>query len=177
MQLLAEPNVLLLDEPTNDLDTDMLTALEDLLDSWPGTLVVVSHDRYLVERVTDQQYALLDGTLRHLPRGIDEYLGLFANSPRSATPASTPVAAPNSTQLVVGSKEHRAAEKELSSTERQLAKAQAELERIDAEMADIDPSDWQTLQQMGSTRDEVTATIERLEARWLELTEMLEAAS
>ena len=176
VQLLAEPNVLLLDEPTNDLDTDMLTALEDLLDSWPGTLVVVSHDRYLVERVTDQQYALIDGTLRHLPRGIDEYLGLLANSPRSTAPTSTPAAAPSSARLVVGSKEHRAAEKELSSTERQLAKAQAELERLDGEMADIDPSDWQTLQQMGSTRDEVTATVERLEARWLELTEMLDAA-
>jgi len=64
--LLSEPNVLVLDEPTNDLDADMLAALEDLLDSWPGTLIVVSHDRYLMERVTDQQYAVMDGGLRHL---------------------------------------------------------------------------------------------------------------
>ena len=74
--LLAEPNVLILDEPTNDLDTDMLAAIEDLLDSWPGTLLVVSHDRYLVERVTDHQFAVLDGRLRHLPGGVDEYLRL-----------------------------------------------------------------------------------------------------
>jgi ATPase subunit of ABC transporter with duplicated ATPase domains len=72
--LLDEPNVLILDEPTNDLDTDMLAAMEDLLDSWPGTLLVVSHDRYLIERVTDQQYAVLDGRMRHLPGGVDEYL-------------------------------------------------------------------------------------------------------
>ena len=91
LTLLSEPNVLLLDEPTNDVDTDMLTATEDLLDSWPGTLIVVSHDRYLLERITDQQYAILDGRLRHLPGGIDEYLRLAADSaptersPRAAT--------------------------------------------------------------------------------------------
>ena len=81
LTLLSEPNVLLLDEPTNDVDTDMLTAIEDLLDSWPGTLIVVSHDRYLLERVTDQQYAILDGRLRHLPGGVDEYLRLAAHRP------------------------------------------------------------------------------------------------
>ena len=80
LTLLAEPNVLLLDEPTNDVDTDMLAATEDLLDSWPGTLIVVSHDRYLLERVTDQQYAILDGRLRHLPGGIDEYLRLASEA-------------------------------------------------------------------------------------------------
>src|SRR5260370_14787353 len=89
LTLLAEPNVLLLDEPTNDVDTDTLTAVEDLLDSWPGTLIVVSHDRYLLERITDQQYAILDGRLRHLPGGIDEYLRLAAR--RTTAPAS-PVA-------------------------------------------------------------------------------------
>ena len=73
--LMAEPNVLVLDEPTNDLDTDTLAALEDLLDSWPGTLLVVSHDRYLIERVADNVVALLgDGQITHLPGGIDEYL-------------------------------------------------------------------------------------------------------
>ncbi|WP_062209345.1 ABC-F family ATP-binding cassette domain-containing protein [Demequina oxidasica] len=76
MILLDAPNVLVLDEPTNDLDTDMLAAMEDLLDAWPGTLIVVSHDRYLMERVTDQQYAVIDGGLRHLPGGIDEYVRL-----------------------------------------------------------------------------------------------------
>ena len=88
--LMAEPNVLLLDEPTNDLDIDTLAALEDLLDSWPGTLVVVSHDRYLVERVCDDVYALAgDGTLRHLPGGIDEYL-----DERRAAAAATAAAGP-----------------------------------------------------------------------------------
>jgi len=90
--LLDEPNVLLLDEPTNDLDTDMLAALEDVLDSWPGTLIVVSHDRYLLERVTDQQYAVIGKRLRHLPGGVDEYLRLDA---RPVTPvvAAKPAAA------------------------------------------------------------------------------------
>lgn len=86
LTLLSEPNVLLLDEPTNDVDTDMLTATEDLLDSWAGTLIVVSHDRYLLERVTDQQYAVLDGRLRHLPGGIDEYLLLAAKDQAGAAP-------------------------------------------------------------------------------------------
>ncbi|HHW82738.1 MAG TPA: ABC-F family ATP-binding cassette domain-containing protein, partial [Actinomycetales bacterium] len=78
--LLSQPNVLILDEPTNDLDTDMLAAMEDLLDSWPGTLLVVSHDRYFLERVTDQQYAILGRGLRHLPGGVDEYLRLRAHA-------------------------------------------------------------------------------------------------
>src|SRR5690606_25928617 len=76
--LLDEPNVLILDEPTNDMDTDMLAAIEDLLDTWPGTLIVVSHDRYLIERVTDQQYAVIGGHLRHLPGGVEEYLRIGA---------------------------------------------------------------------------------------------------
>src|SRR5690606_25969383 len=84
--LLDEPNVLILDEPTNDLDTDMLAAMEDLLDSWPGTLLVVSHDRYLLERVTDQQYAVLDGRMRHLPGGVDQYLQLRRQFVSDATP-------------------------------------------------------------------------------------------
>src|SRR6202035_696820 len=78
--LLEQPNVLILDEPTNDLDTDMLAAIEDLLDSWPGTLIAVSHDRYFLERVTDEQYAILGGRLRHLPGGVEEYLRLRATA-------------------------------------------------------------------------------------------------
>ena len=74
--LLDQPNVLILDEPGNDLDTDMLAAVESLLDGWPGTLLLVTHDRYLMERVTDHQFALIDGKLRHLPGGVDEYLQL-----------------------------------------------------------------------------------------------------
>src|ERR1700761_2448358 len=86
--LLEQPNVLILDEPTNDMDTDMLAVIEDLLDSWPGTLIVVSHDRYFLERVTDQQYAIFDGHLRHLPGGIDEYLRIQAQGPAPAARAA-----------------------------------------------------------------------------------------
>jgi ATPase subunit of ABC transporter with duplicated ATPase domains len=85
LTLLDEPNVLILDEPSNDLDTDMLVALEDLLDTWPGTLIVVSHDRYLMERATDDQYAIIDGHVRHLPGGIDEYLALSAAAARAGS--------------------------------------------------------------------------------------------
>src|SRR5690606_13087651 len=93
--LLDEPNVIALDEPTNDVDADMLAAMEDLLDSWPGTLVVVSHDRYLLERVTDQQYAILDGRLRHLPGGVEEYLRLRREQQtRPATTTADPAPRP-----------------------------------------------------------------------------------
>ena len=84
--LLDEPNVLILDEPGNDLDTDMLASVEDLLDGWPGTLLLVTHDRYLMERVTDHQFALLDGKLRHLPGGVEEYLRL-TERPRVRRPS------------------------------------------------------------------------------------------
>src|SRR6202044_1260120 len=100
LTLLAEPNVLLLDEPTNDVDTEMLAATEDLLDSWPGTLIVVSHDRYLLERVTDQQYAILDGRLRHLPGGIDEYLRLTAEA--TAARGAPAAAGPSEPQQISG---------------------------------------------------------------------------
>jgi ATPase components of ABC transporters with duplicated ATPase domains len=127
MELLDEPNVLLLDEPTNDLDTEMLRAMEDLLDTWPGTLVVVSHDRYLLERVTDQQYAILDGHFRHLPGGVDEYLALEASPATRAlsdlTARATPALSadtPESTALRPGSKEHREAQKERQKVEKKL---------------------------------------------------------
>src|SRR5690606_27314952 len=88
--LVGEPNVLLLDEPTNDLDTDTLAAVEDLLDGWPGTLVVVSHDRYLLERVADRQWALLgDGTVRDLPGGVEEYLRLRAEARSGGAPVAS----------------------------------------------------------------------------------------
>ena len=101
--LLAEPNVLLLDEPTNDLDIETLTVLEDFLDGWPGTLVVVSHDRYFLERVTDSVWALLgDGRSRCCPRGVEEYLerrragraagGCLARAPPASGSGSSPAA-------------------------------------------------------------------------------------
>jgi ABC transport system ATP-binding/permease protein len=81
--------VLILDEPGNDMDTDMLAVMEDLLDAWPGTLLLVTHDRYLMERVTDNQYALVDGGIRHLPGGVDEYLDIVAQSKRLAQGAGS----------------------------------------------------------------------------------------
>ena len=116
--LLEEPNVLVLDEPSNDLDTDMLAAMEDLLDTWPGTLLVVSHDRYLLERVTDQQYAVLDGRFRHLPGGVDEYLRL-ADGSALQTSESNPMAASASSQgSSLSGAESRAMQKEVGSIER-----------------------------------------------------------
>ena len=106
--LLSEPNVLVLDEPTNDVDTDMLTATEDLLDSWPGTLIVVSHDRYLLERVTDQQYAILDGRLRHVPGGVDEYLRLRAAQPSALSARSAAPTAGNSARSAAPDPRHSA---------------------------------------------------------------------
>lgn len=90
LTILDEPNVLILDEPGNDLDTDMLAIVEDLLDGWPGTLILVTHDRFLMERVTDQQWALLDGHLTHMPGGVDQYLRLC-----NATAEGEPVGAPS----------------------------------------------------------------------------------
>src|SRR3954463_9696559 len=115
--LMAEPNVPPLDEPTNDLDIDTLTALEDLLDGWPGTLVVVSHDRYFVERVCDNVYALVgDGSLRHLPGGVDQYLSLRApvvEAPRGVEKPPPPQALA------------RVARKEIARLERALEKLEA----------------------------------------------------
>ena len=97
LTILQEPNVLILDEPGNDLDTDMLAIVEDLLDGWPGTLILVTHDRFLMERVTDQQWALMDGHLRHMPGGVDEYLrmveaGHAARDARPQAPGSAKAA-------------------------------------------------------------------------------------
>jgi len=168
LTLLSEPNVLLLDEPTNDVDTDMLTAMEDLLDSWAGTLIVVSHDRYLLERVTDQQYAILDGRLRHLPGGIDEYLRLAAR--RTPTVTAEP---PPEPQAMSGA-QRRAAEKELASAERQLARLADRINAKHTELAEHDQSDHvgitRLTRELQALEDEVAAT----ESRWLELSELLE---
>ena len=89
--LACNPDVLIMDEPGNDLDTDMLAVMEDLLDTWPGTLIVVSHDRYLLERVTDQQFALIGGKVRHLPGGVQDYLDMVeAVKNGKGLPADTP---------------------------------------------------------------------------------------
>ncbi|MGQ1797947.1 ABC-F family ATP-binding cassette domain-containing protein [Kocuria oceani] len=186
--LLDEPNVLILDEPSNDLDTDMLAAMEDLLDTWPGTLLVVSHDRYLLERVTDQQYAVIDGRFRHLPRGVEQYLELAAQS-RTGTAAgsanaSNPLAATGASAN--GSKgataqgapklsgaRARSAQKEVSAIERKLEKLTAKVETIHAELAAHDQSDYTGLAGITARLTAVQDEIEELELRWLELSEDL----
>jgi len=174
LTLLSEPNVLLLDEPTNDVDTDMLTATEDLLDSWAGTLIVVSHDRYLLERVTDQQYAIIDGRLRHLPGGIDEYLRLAARRPTTSASARSPAEPPPAERQAMSGAQRRTAEKELAAADRQLARLADRIAAKHRELAEHDQSDHVGLtsltQELRGLEDEVAAT----ESRWLELSEILE---
>jgi ATP-binding cassette subfamily F protein uup len=168
--LLAQPNVLLLDEPTNDLDTDTLNALEDLLDSWAGTLVVVSHDRYLVERICDTTVALLgDGTLAALPGGIDEYLARRASAKaadRSGTSAGSGAGEPRPS----ASTDTRLARKELTRLERLVAtldKREAALHKQMAESA----ADYAKVSQLDAQLREVVAGREAAEHAWLELAE------
>lgn len=174
--LLSEPNLIILDEPTNDVDSEMLTAMEDLLDSWPGTLIVVSHDRYLLERVTDQQYAILDGRLRHVPGGVDEYLRLRSEQDAAhATDRPDVASQPGSEQptgAVSGAQRH-AAQKEISSIERRLDKLAATIEAVHQQMAEDDPSDYERLQQRADEVRELESEVEQLEERWLELSEQI----
>ena len=169
LTLLSEPNVLLLDEPTNDVDTDMLTAMEDLLDSWAGTLIVVSHDRYLLERITDQQYAILDGRLRHLPGGIDEYLRLAAH--RTAPAAAGPVPAPES---AMSGAQRRAAEKELAGVDRQLARLAERIADKHHELAGHDQADHVGITRLTQELRALEAEVASTESRWLDLSEILE---
>ncbi|MGW0038805.1 ABC-F family ATP-binding cassette domain-containing protein [Gordonia sp. NPDC003376] len=173
--LLSEPNLIVLDEPTNDVDSDMLAAMEDLLDSWPGTLIVVSHDRYLLERVTDQQYAVLDGRLRHVPGGVDEYLALRAahvaahENPTSSS--ASPSAAGESEGL--SGAELRAAQKELSALERRLEKLGTTIEKVHNEMAGHDQGDYEGLAKHTTRLRELEDEVTETEERWLELSEQL----
>ena len=177
--LLSQPNVLILDEPTNDLDTDMLAAMEDLLDSWPGTLVVVSHDRYFLERVTDDQYAVLQGHLRHLPGGVDEYLRRSAEIAKGTASSggmksATPTEAAAHAEPKLSGAEKRAAEKQLASVERKMDKASAEIEKLNAEMAAHDQSDIGGLSDLGKKVSAKEAEIAELEDQWMELSEGLD---
>lgn len=178
--LLAEPNVLILDEPTNDLDTDMLAAIEDLLDSWPGTLLVVSHDRYLIERVTDRQFAIIDGHLRDLPRGVEQYLELrgVADAARGALSEARPTASvrPEATAPpVLAGAERRAAEKERSSIDRKLEKLAGEIARLHERLAVHDQGDYVGLGVLGDELGALEASVAELETRWLEVSEALES--
>jgi ABC transport system ATP-binding/permease protein len=157
--LFGEPNLLILDEPTNDLDTDMLAQVEDLLDSWPGTLIVVSHDRYLLERVTDMQYALLgDGALRHLPRGVDQYLELRKSG-------GVQVEAP--ALKVTSGAQARASQKNLQKLERAIAKAEAEELEVRADLEKHDPTDYEGLAALAARAQELATKRDQLEASWL----------
>lgn len=186
-QLLAEPNVLILDEPTNDLDTDTLAQLEDLLDSFPGTLVVVSHDRYLLQRVTDSQVALLaDGTLAALPGGVEQYLQLRATAQKTAGAGKGTNAnktsgedseATNKQAQKSGAEIYRA-RKELSATEKKLDKLQQQLKQLDHELsegaADTSPEGLAHLQKLNQRRGQLVSEAEELEEAWLHLSETLE---
>lgn len=195
--LMSEPNVIILDEPTNDVDSDMLAAMEDLLDSWPATLIVVSHDRYLLERVTDQQYAILDHGLRHVPGGVDEYLQLRADSAKSggsgkpggsgksgsgkagsgssnSGSASANSSADSGADALTGS-EARAAKKEVSSIERRMDKLSKRIARAHDEMADHDQTDFEGLQKLTASLQELKDEMTGLEERWLEASEALDA--
>ncbi|KRC58732.1 ABC transporter ATP-binding protein [Agromyces sp. Root81] len=180
--LLQEPNVLILDEPTNDLDTDMLAAIEDLLDSWPGTLLVVSHDRYLIERVTDRQFAILDGHLRDLPRGVEQYLELrrATDAAALAAPTAAASAAASETKQAGGpvplaGADKRNAEKELASIDRKLEKLSAQIAVQHEKLAVHDQGDYVGLGALGDTLRELETSVADLETRWLEVSESLEA--
>ena len=187
--LMPEPNVLLLDEPTNDLDTDTLAAVEDILDSFPGTLVVVSHDRYLLERVTDHQVALLgDGSVRDLPGGVEQYLQMRreamggAGSPRAsagaAASAATRAAAEASSERSAssGARRHEA-RKALGRIERKMERAAQSLAALHARMEEVsaDPNRVGELAELGRELVAAEATHADLEEQWLEAAEALEA--
>lgn len=191
LTILEEPNVLILDEPGNDLDTDMLALVEDLLDSWPGTLILVTHDRFLMERVTDQQWALIGGTLRHVPGGVDEYLrlteGLSAGgSARPQAPgfnggqggdpnlSNVPQTGAQGPRNGLSNAERQRLKKEVASLERKMETRRAKVEELERGMFGIDPTDFAALtaQQdaVAAARDE----LDELEMAWLEASEQLE---
>jgi ATP-binding cassette subfamily F protein uup len=166
--LLSEPNVLMLDEPTNDLDIDTLTVIEDYLDSWPGTLMVVSHDRYFLERVCDVTYALMgDGTCVLLPGGVDQYLEHRRARPRSATPSGSGGRAP-----VADAAASRQAKKDVARIESQLARVDVNTARLHTEMAAAG-SNYSRLHELQAELDQLTESKDELELAWLEAAEKL----
>lgn len=186
--LLDEPNVLILDEPGNDLDTDMLAQVEDLLDGWPGTLLLVTHDRYLMERVTDNQYALINGKIRHLPRGVDEYLelvgrttdergGVVASSSGKASASKQTSTSVDEQATGAASKlsggEIRALRKSMASAERKMDTLHGKIEGIHQAMTEVDPSDYVKLGDMQKEIKQIETQIEALEEEWMEAAETL----
>jgi ATP-binding cassette subfamily F protein uup len=174
--LLSEPNVLLLDEPTNDLDIETLTVLEDFLDGWPGTLVVVSHDRYFLERVTDSTWALLgDGQISMLPRGVEEYLERRAQALREE---DARLAAVGRDDLRPGSPavsaaDQREARKAVARIDRQLAKLAEQEAALHAQLVEH-ASDYEKLAELDARLREVVVQREALEDEWLEAAALLD---
>ena len=175
--LMAEPNVLLLDEPTNDLDIDTLQELESLLDSWPGTMVVISHDRYLIERIADNTYALFgDGKLTNLPGGIDEYLRkraaleahqstgvLNLGEKKANSAASKP-------EKKLSSQQEREITKKMNALERKMQKLEKAAAQINEKMATAaEKVDTQALTELDAELKENRSAYEELEMEWLEL--------
>ena len=175
--LLDEPNVLIMDEPGNDLDTDMLAVMEDMLDSWPGTLIVVSHDRYLLERVTDQQFALINGKVVHLPGGVQDYLDMVESADREAADAPSQTSAKeagNPNQAKAERVARRNLSKQASAIERKLAKLADQRKELERQMAEHDPGDYQGLNELNSKLKDLTEQSDQLEEEWLTIGEELE---
>jgi ABC-type multidrug transport system ATPase subunit len=196
--LLDKPNVLILDEPDNDLDIDMLAVVESLLDTWPGTLLLITHDRYLMERVTDSQFALVDGKVRHVPGGVDEYLRLLdergrgraeakLQKPRAKVSAADSSANRETVRSTLQSgdepigrheptlsrAEEYSLKKELASTERKLATLCKKADAVRADMKETDPSDYVGLLDDQARLREVEQQISDLEDKWMELSTRL----
>lgn len=180
--LLDAPNVLILDEPSNDLDTDMLVAMENVLDTWPGTLILVTHDRALMERVTDHQYAFIDGKIRHVPRGVDEYLELLESS-RTADASGQSVAGVQSDANAQGGAgapasglsggEVHELRKQLNSTERKMNTLEKKIAQARQKQLEIDPSNYVELGEVQKEIQALQDDMDALEETWLELSERL----
>ena len=189
--LLDEPNVLIMDEPGNDLDTDMLAVMEDLLDTWPGTLIVVSHDRYLLERVTDQQFALIGGKVRHLPGGVQDYLDMVDDLKRGkALPQADSADAAQSAhtaqsenvrtadeqsadQPKLSGKEYAQASRRVSAIERKLEKIEQQKGELESQMNAHDPTDYEGLGKLSAQIAELETQQGELETEWFDLSEQL----
>lgn len=184
LTILSEPNVLILDEPGNDLDTDMLAIVEDLLDGWPGTLILVTHDRYLMERVTDQQWAIIDGTFRHVPGGVDQYLQLVARNeagkaarpqaPGFDAPSPSDPSAAEKRETGMSNAERQKLKKEVASLERKMETRRSKIEQLEQGMFDIDPTDFAALSGQQDAIAAAHEELDELEMAWLEASERLE---
>lgn len=202
--LLDSPNVLILDEPSNDLDTDMLVAVENVLDTWPGTLILVSHDRYLMERVTDNQFALIGGKVVHVPRGVDEYLELLeeyekdklrgkkgsvqaqgsvsghkgtdrdSGSSNGANAAGDTDSASTQERPALSAAQAREIRKKIQSLERKMNTAQRKVDEAKAALMEVDPYDYQALGEAQQQVKEKEDKLSVLEEEWLETAALLE---